>query len=58
MRAGSGPSYVTLSFPQLHEDLRVAISPPVRWDLDHGFVFTASISLGRQLLSKNEAPGL
>jgi hypothetical protein len=26
MRSGSGPSYVTLSFPQLHEALRVAIS--------------------------------
>src|SRR4026207_2142583 len=49
MRAGSGPSYVTLSCPQLHEALRVAISPPVGWDLDHGLVVTASISLGRQV---------
>jgi hypothetical protein len=29
----------------LHEALRVAISPPVCWDLDHAFVLTASISL-------------
>lgn len=27
-----------LSCPQLHEDLRVAISPPIRCDLDHGVV--------------------
>jgi hypothetical protein len=29
IRSGSGPSYVTLSFPQLHEALRVAIFPPI-----------------------------
>ena len=32
MRSGSGPSDATLSFPQLHEALRVAIAPPVRCD--------------------------
>jgi hypothetical protein len=41
-----GPFVRNAELPQLHEALRVAISPPVRCDHDHGVVLTAPISLG------------